>query len=88
MLNYGWSKPSANEGVGIYKELQFLSNLRYSDDILLAEVAMIWNFFFFKKKECAKVGLHLNIKKTTEELYNFNIENKDIEIITYLAYLG
>lgn len=44
------------------------------------------------KEECAEAGLHLNIKKTkfltTEELYNFNIENKDIEIITYFAYLG
>ena len=37
------------------------------------------------KEESAKVGPHLNIKKTkiitTEEIHNFNINNKDTEIV-------
>ena len=38
-----------------------------------------------KAKESAEVGLNLNIKKTkimtTEEIYNFNRNNKDIKIV-------
>lgn len=44
------------------------------------------------KEESTKAGLYLNIKKTkiltTEEIQNFNMENKDIKIIKDFAYPG
>lgn len=43
------------------------------------------------KEQSAKAQLYLNIKKTklliTEEIHNFNIENKDVKIVKYFAYL-
>lgn len=42
------------------------------------------------KEESAKAGLHLNIEKTKiitrKEIYNFNIDNEDIEIIKDFTY--
>lgn len=44
------------------------------------------------KEERVKAGLHLNIKKTkvtmTEEIHDFNVDNKDIKIVKDIAYLG
>ena len=43
------------------------------------------------KEDSVKAGLHLNTKKTdimtTEEIYNFNVDNEDIEI-KHFPYLG
>lgn len=44
------------------------------------------------KEESAGAGLHLNIRKTkimtTEELYDFNVDSEDIEIVQDSVYLG
>lgn len=60
--------------------------LRYADDIiLLQENSNDWKGILVKEK-CAKAGINLNIK--TKEIHNFNIDNKDIEVVKYCAYLG
>lgn len=45
-------------------------------------------FLTKRKEESAKAGLQLNTKKTkvtiTEELYNFNVDNKTIERLRFL----
>lgn len=42
------------------------------------------------KEESAKAGLHLNSEKTKiitrEEIYNFNIDNEDVEIVKDFTY--
>ena len=64
-----------------------INNLRYTDDtILLAESSNDLKGLLMKEKEeSAKIGMHLNIKKTnittTEELDNFNVDNEDIESV-------
>ena len=44
------------------------------------------------KEERAKAGLQLNIKKTkimtTEELYNFSVDNEEIEIVGGFVSFG
>lgn len=43
------------------------------------------------KEERAKAGLHSNMKKTdmtTEELYNFNVDHEDTEIVKGFVSLG
>ena len=63
-----------------------ISHLRYADDtILLAENSNDLKQHPMKaKEESAKAGLQLNVKETksvsTEETYNFTIDNEDNKI--------
>ena len=70
------------------------NNLRYAaGGILLIESNNNLKQLLMKVKEGnAKVGLHLNIKKTKimtrKEIHKFNIDNEDNEIVKDFAYLG